>query len=245
MGNSYFYRTVLPIPIWSFYPLKDSNSSDCQFRMKSAIIGSLIGLSTAEPLLIRSNRDTVPDDPTRRYFQLTRMMEFFNDEFDERKYWTYGCNCLILGDRPMSDPGHGPPIDALDTVCKKYKDCLKCARMKHGDTCIGEFVKYSFSIKSFKKGNGMCQDDADSCGRHLCECDAMFAQEHVSKKDVFDEDYHLFWSKRPNGWEPKDNCPKGGNGPYIPECCVTPTGPAFLYNSVSHQCLDGTVSKKP
>ena len=43
----------------------------------------------------------------------------------------------------MSDPGHGPPVDALDTVCKAYKDCLKCARMQHGDTCIGEFVKVS------------------------------------------------------------------------------------------------------
>ena len=31
----------------------------------------------------------------------------------------------VLGDRPMSDPGHGPPIDSLDAVCKAYKDCIK------------------------------------------------------------------------------------------------------------------------
>ena len=41
----------------------------------------------------------------KRYFQLTDMMENYNSNFDERKYWAYGCNCLILGDRPMSDPG--------------------------------------------------------------------------------------------------------------------------------------------
>ena len=41
----------------------------------------------------------------RRYAQLTEMMENYNGDFDERKYWAYGCNCLILGDRPMSDPG--------------------------------------------------------------------------------------------------------------------------------------------
>merc|ERR1712025_1181954 len=64
-------------------------------------------------------------DVTRRYFQLTEMMKHHNMDFDERKYWSYGCNCLILGDRPMSDPGHGPPIDSLDTVCKAYKDCVK------------------------------------------------------------------------------------------------------------------------
>ena len=34
---------------------------------------------------------------TRRYSQLTEMMKHHNFEFDERKYWSYGCNCLILG----------------------------------------------------------------------------------------------------------------------------------------------------
>ena len=67
-------------------------------------------------------------DQSKRYSQLVEMMGNYNAAFDERKYWTYGCNCLILGDRPMSDPGHGKPVDELDTVCKAYKDCLKCAR---------------------------------------------------------------------------------------------------------------------
>ena len=83
-------------------------------------------------------------DGERRYFQLKDMMEHYNADFDERKYWAYGCHCLILGDRPMSDMGRGAPVDALDTVCKKYKDCLKCARMQHGDTCVGEFYKVKY-----------------------------------------------------------------------------------------------------
>jgi len=33
----------------------------------------------------------------RRYNQLTDMMLHHNPDFDERKYWTYGCNCLVLG----------------------------------------------------------------------------------------------------------------------------------------------------
>ena len=105
----------------------------------------------------------------KRYFQLTDMMENYNSNFDERKYWAYGCNCLILGDRPMSDPGKfwaqkfarkvflkiksyfqgfGRPVDELDSVCKAYKDCLKCARREFGDMCIGEFVKYDYRIKN-------------------------------------------------------------------------------------------------
>ena len=37
-------------------------------------------------------------DDDRRYFQLVDMMENYNPQFDERKYWAYGCNCLILGE---------------------------------------------------------------------------------------------------------------------------------------------------
>jgi len=33
----------------------------------------------------------------RRYAQLKDMMKHYNSDFDERKYWAYGCNCLILG----------------------------------------------------------------------------------------------------------------------------------------------------
>ena len=33
----------------------------------------------------------------RRYHQLADMMNFYNPDFDEKKYWAYGCNCLIIG----------------------------------------------------------------------------------------------------------------------------------------------------
>ena len=84
------------------------------------------------------------DDSDRRYFQLKNMMVYYNNDFDERKYWTYGCNCHFLGDRPMSDPGFGPPVDRLDGVCKQYKDCNKCAREKFGESCVGEIVLYRY-----------------------------------------------------------------------------------------------------
>ena len=58
---------------------------------------------------------------SRRYFQLTRLMQFYNKDFDERKYWAYGCNCMMLGDRPLSQPGLGPAVDELD----KGKDFLR------------------------------------------------------------------------------------------------------------------------
>lgn len=187
-------------------------------------------------------------DVTRRYFQLTEMMMHHNPDFDERKYWAYGCNCLILGDRPMSDPGHGPPIDSLDTVCKAYKDCVKCARMEFGEQCIPEFVRYRFGFTESKEI--ICRDKANSCERSLCECDARFARDHVAHKDVFDPQFHMFWSTNDGGvmWEPEENCPRGPGGPWTPKCCVNQEGTsaASLYNAENrHCCPDGRVVFDP
>ena len=134
-------------------------------------------LNQLETALVHGQRGSDENRVTsqKRYFQLTDMMENYNDNFDERKYWSYGCNCLILGDRPMSDPGLGRPVDELDSVCKAYKDCLKCARRQYGDMCIGEFVKYDYRIR---RGEVKCKNEVlililnqfiqhDAKGRHM------------------------------------------------------------------------------
>ena len=60
----------------------------------------------------------------RVYWQLSKMMTSFNPDFSSKKFWLYGCNCVMLGNNQLSDPGYGPPVDALDTACKRHKDCL-------------------------------------------------------------------------------------------------------------------------
>jgi len=191
-----------------------------------------------------------PDGGERRYFQLVDMMTHYNPEFDERKYWTYGCQCLVLGDRPMSDPGKGPPVDALDAVCKQYKDCLKCARMEYGEQCIGEFQRYSYKIfrAGPNKGEVKCnnnpkKDELQGCKRKLCECDAMFAKLHVASKDVFDNKYHMFWGQ--DGWDANEACPRSGNALVTPKCCGNPSKPSKLYNAEKKQCCkDGSIVAK-
>merc|ERR1711907_747141 len=83
------------------------------------------------------------------------MMGHYNSDFDERKYWAYGCHCFMLGDRPMAEMGIGKPIDALDSACKAWKECQRCARMKHNRSashpqgefeCLGEFTRYNFGL---------------------------------------------------------------------------------------------------
>ena len=51
---------------------------------------------------------------------LTKIIETLLPSFDKFSIWQYGCNCqfLMSGDRPMSHPGYGRPVDALDRICK-------------------------------------------------------------------------------------------------------------------------------
>merc|ERR1712176_402510 len=140
-------------------------------KMKISII--IFASATATNGVRHRRQDAEKDrDGAKRYFQLIDQMSHFNPDFDERKYWTYGCHCLMLGDRPMSDMGHGAPLDALDVVRRAYKECQKCARQVHGDMCIGEFVEYNHRIAG---SNSVCRDDAGTCERALCECDKAFA----------------------------------------------------------------------
>lgn len=143
----------------------------------------------------------------------------------------------------MSDPGLGKPVDALDTVCKAYKDCQKCARKTHGDTCIGEFTRYKFQIR---RNNVICKDDENSCERDLCECDALFAKEHFLAKDSYVDNYHMFFSdKNPDmaTWNPTSSCMKSPPGNAEPTCCGGGDAPFVLINSKRKECCaDGSTA---
>ncbi|CAG5105348.1 Oidioi.mRNA.OKI2018_I69.chr1.g2050.t1.cds [Oikopleura dioica] len=175
----------------------------------------------------------------RRYNDLLKMVKNYNPDFDERKYWAYGCQCLILGDRPMSEMGHGKPIDQLDVSCHKYKQCQKCVRKEFGSECIGEFVKYSWGTR---RREAYCEDAVGTCARALCECDLDFSKKLTPELvSVFDPEYHLFYTT--TGWNPEESCEKG-NGVSRPECCGPDDGPKYIYNSLSKQCCADYSIKK-
>lgn len=171
----------------------------------------------------------------KRYSQLIAMMKFYDPEFDATIYWAYGCNCLMLGDRPMSDPGLGPPVDEQDGSCKKYKDCQKCAKQRFGNECIGEFVKYKYGQTG---GEKICENNVDTCKRAICECDLQFAKNHVETKQYFNRDFHFFHSQ--TGWNPEADCPASG-GTSQPECCGNSNGPFAIFNALKAVCCAGEV----
>jgi len=197
------------------------------FTFKMVAAGALvIGVAVAAPA------DQLGDE--KRYSQLIDMMEFHNANFDDRQYWTYGCNCLMLGDRPMSEQGKGQPVDELDTVCKQYKDCLKCASVTHGGNCLGELIRYGMDMTS----GPLCTDAAGTCGRDLCECDKMFAEDHVGAIGVYDTQYHRFYGN----FDSETQCLRGGAGSADNQCCGADAGPKHMYNANVKQCCpDGSI----
>merc|ERR1712210_274631 len=159
------------------------------------------------------------------------------DRFDERKYWAYGCHCYLLGDRPLTEMGTGAPKDGLDNNCKAFKDCQKCVRDKHGEQCIGEFIQYTWKF-SGKNQDFSSANDAGSCEQELFQCDLKFAQDTFNSREIFNEDYHAFWSTRPNGFDNRDtdNCPSTGVFPVEHMCCGGYDRPYHWIGLNKNQC---------
>ena len=115
----------------------------------------------------------------RRFSQMEAWMEHFNPSFDVRDLY-YGCHCLSSSDRPMSNVGRGAPLDEIDSVCLKYKQCLKCASAEFGDSCIPEDTTYGANVN-----NEQCASNPGTCRRKICECDKEFARAIVLEVEIF------------------------------------------------------------
>jgi len=184
-------------------------------------------------------------DADRRYDDLEKIAKKYwqkqgltgKNKFDERKYWAYGCHCFILGDRPMSQMGKGAPVDSLDNKCKAYKDCQKCVREKHGDQCIGEFVRYTWRYAT-KRSAFESSNDAGSCERELFECDLQFVKDTFANKEVYNEDYHAFYSSIGFDHEDDSFCPPGGNTPVEHECCGGIDAPWYWIGLNKNKCCN-------
>ena len=207
------------------------------------------GAAGNQPAIARSGADRNNDE--RRYGDLKDIAKKVwqkngltgKDRFDEKKYWAYGCHCIILGDRPMTEMGKGTPTDALDNGCKAYKDCQKCVRQKHGDQCIGEFVRYTWKW-STKENGFVSRDEEGSCARELFHCDVMMAYNTFDNRAAYSNDYHLFYST--TGFDPEleGSCPSGGSAPVEHMCCGGVNKPYYWMNMNQKECVNGVPQEK-
>ena len=203
--------------------------------MKLSLLTAVSAFTTEQ----RAIREAEEKD-AKRYSQLEDMMIHYNSDFEAEKFWTYGCHCLMLSDRPMSQMHYGQPVDKLDTTCKAYKDCQRCVREKHDNNCIGEFVKYQYGTLGDQK---YCKDKLDSCDRDLCECDLAFAKAHSLHYAEFRAEFHRFWGDFDNEKE----CIKSGSGNPEMRCCQANDGSTAFkwYNNDIKQCCPNGEVKSP
>lgn len=170
----------------------------------------------------------------RRFFQLQSFISHYTGaDFDERKIWFYGCNCLMQNDRPMSSKGKGKPVDKLDRLCMDWKICQRCVQKNFGDQCIGELVEYDVKLR---RGNPSCHaNPLNSCSRALCECDNQFASSLPSKIKYYTDDYHLYWTPRTVNWDPESDCVKSDSKIQM-KCCGGSDLPWYQYNADRQDC---------
>lgn len=79
---------------------------------------------------------------------------------------------------------------------------------------------------------------AGTCPRELFECDRQFVQDTFDNKDVFDEQYHAFWSTTGFDYRDQGDCPVGSNLPTQHECCGGGDRQYWWYSATQNQCCD-------
>ena len=71
---------------------------------------------------------------------------------------------------------------------------MRCAEDMHGSECIGELVRYNYSIVGGSR-KAVCTDNAGTCARALCECDTTFAINHALSTDEYNQQYSHFYGR--------------------------------------------------
>lgn len=130
----------------------------------------------------------------------------------------YGCHCFPGQERAAG--GHGPAVDAQDSLCRDLSRCHRCITMEYGADVIDvDMDKYRFRVVN---GDINCERNTvkgwHQSKRDLCECDARFAREmgKIWNDNTFNDYYWLM----PKDMRKKD---KGKLIPDKPKFDITAT----------------------
>jgi len=164
----------------------------------------------------------------RRYKHMEKLINFYDQSITNiTKYWTYGCWCFQMGDYPLRI-GNGSPVDNVDKICKRQKECYQCAKkdaLDNGLECVAEETSYRFKA-SYDAVTGtpivQCTNEVGSCRRNLCECDRSFAERlpaAAGGEDGWSGAHHAHYG----GFDSRTNClariQTPGSVEFELECC--------------------------
>lgn len=152
-------------------------------------------------------------DLLRKYKHMESMIQFYDQSLNNiTKYWTYGCWCFQMGDYPLRI-GNGQPVDSVDRICKKQKECYRCAKkdanVQFSKSCLPEETRYKFkAMTDSVTGQPYveCKNPIGSCERNICECDKAFASKlpaaAADPEDGWSETHHAHYG----GFDSRNQC---------------------------------------
>lgn len=144
----------------------------------------------------------------------------------------YGCHCQAIVEE--KGYGLGKAVDPLDSVCKDYLGCMRCVKKQTScpRSAYGYFVDESVVH---------CLDDAGSCERSHCECDAKFFG------DIWDlavKGLSYDFQYVPPGFDVHSNCKRQEMSRKFEslkteqnaQCCGGNSHPMELFNTHKYSC---------
>ena len=149
----------------------------------------------------------------------------------------YGCWCNF-GDNLMK--GEGSTVNELDSICRKYQLCLRCAKYdgkNSENSCDPKTDTYN-SVHTQQGVNCTAANPDNDCGTHLCSCNFQFYTALIStlwEKDYSYSDEYL----HSNGWS-SDQCTGKitSNEETISCCGFYPHRYPFSLSSSTKQCCN-------
>ena len=154
----------------------------------------------------RNNMQRFDHQKYKKMMHLAKLLHHYQRHEDSNhsslktleNFYKYGCHCFQS--EAYLHKGQGNSNDFIDTACRNYDICTKCARLDNSESCHA-YRGYQFSISTNETDNSIiheCRDipeenengSANSCRKSLCECDKKFVTDLLEFRDTYNENYH-------------------------------------------------------
>lgn len=87
--------------------------------------------------------------------------------------------------------GMGNARDNLDSACRRYENCVQCAKLEFGDSCHADRAYKFETSEEFGENVFTCTDSLDGgsdegCRKKLCDCDKKLAEDLSVEQENFE-----------------------------------------------------------
>lgn len=178
--NDYVNEQTNPYFLELAHNISLANGGGANHRIRGAGRNELAPIDFAE----LQRKDAMMMTTTRKFKHVAGLVMFLQAVPILGKYVYYGCYCFSDAQYQL-DAGHGKPVDAIDSACKRFHQCYACVKKdfveeKQQANCDGTGRSYKFKgivDPVTQQKQIVCLNEEGSCKRAICECDKKLAEE--------------------------------------------------------------------